>query len=103
MKQYILTPRAERDINEIWEYVASDSLEAADRVLDSLESRMTTLAANPRIGHRREELADRRYRFSLVHSYLIVYRSEDTPIEVVRVLHAARDLQAILGLSARQI
>jgi antitoxin ParD1/3/4/toxin ParE1/3/4 len=76
MKRYILTPSAKRD-----------------------ESAMIKLAKNPGVGHWREELADKRHRFFLVYSYLIVYRHEAKPLQIVRVLHAARDVQSILGLS----
>ena len=100
MKSFILTPRAEQDVSDIWEYIASDSLVAADRVVAALEKAMFNLAAAPGIGHLREELADRRHRFFLVYSYLIVYRFDTTPLQVIRVLHAARDMQSILGLSA---
>jgi len=98
MKRFILTPRAKRDVNEIWDYIAGDSIEAADRVLKALEHAMRMLARNPGTGHWREELADTRHRFFPVYSYLIVYRSEVKPIQVIRVLHAARDVQSILGL-----
>ena len=60
---------------------------------------MIKLAKSPGIGHWREGLADKRHRFLLVYSYLIVYRHETKPLEIVRVLHAARDVQSILGLS----
>jgi plasmid stabilization system protein ParE len=33
MKQFILTPSAKQDINDIWDYIADDSIEAADRFL----------------------------------------------------------------------
>jgi plasmid stabilization system protein ParE len=99
MRRYVLTPSAKRDINDIWDYIAADSIEAADRVLDALESAMIKLAKNPGVGHWREELADKRHRFWLVYSYLIVYRHEAKPLQIVRVLHAARDVQSILGLS----
>ncbi len=99
MKRYILTPRAKRDVNEIWDYIANDNVEAADRVLDALESAMVKLAKNPGIGHWREELADKSHRLWLVYSYLIVYRHEAKPLQIVRVLHAARDVQSLLGLS----
>ena len=59
---------------------------------------MHKLAKAPGIGHMREELADRRHRFFLVYSYLIVYRYETKPLQVIRVLHAARDVQSILRL-----
>lgn len=99
MKRYVLTPSAKRDVNDIWDYIANDNIEAADRVLDALESAMVKLAKNPGIGHWREELTDKRHRFWLVHSYLIVYRHEAKPLQIVRVLHAARDVQSLLGLS----
>ena len=72
MKRHVLTPSAKRDVNDIWDYIANDNIEAADRVLDALESAMVKLAKNPGIGHWREELADKRHRFLLVYSYLIV-------------------------------
>jgi toxin ParE1/3/4 len=98
MKGFVLTPRAKQDVNDIWDYIADDNIEAADRVLDALEGAMAKLAKNPGIGHWREELADKRHRFFLVYSYLIVYRYEDKVLQVIRVLHAARDVQSILGL-----
>ncbi len=59
---------------------------------------MDKLAAAPGIGHRREELAGGPHRFWLVYSYLIVYRVDSQPLQIVRVLHAARELKSILGL-----
>jgi antitoxin ParD1/3/4/toxin ParE1/3/4 len=98
MKAFVLTPLAARDLNEIWDYLASDSIQAADRVLDALEKALHGLAKNPGTGHWREDLADRRHRFFLVYSYLIVYRPETKPMQVIRVLHASRDIQALLDL-----
>jgi antitoxin ParD1/3/4/toxin ParE1/3/4 len=54
------------------------------------------------MGHVREELADRRHRFFVVYSYLIVYRYETDPLQVIRILHAARDVQSILGLTSEE-
>lgn len=67
MKSYVLTPSARRDVNDIWDYIAGDNLEAADRVLLHLESAMAKLARTPGIGHWREGLADKRHRFFLVY------------------------------------
>jgi len=98
MKPFVLTPRAERDLNQIWDYIAADNLRAANRVLKALESAMRKLAQNPSLGHWREDLADKRHRFHLVYSYLIVYRYESKPLQVIRVLHAARDVQNLIDL-----
>jgi plasmid stabilization system protein ParE len=81
MKRFILTPRAKKDVNDIWDYIAADNVEAAGRVLDALDNAMVKLAGNPGIGHWREELADKRHRFFLVYSYLIVYRHEAKPLQ----------------------
>ncbi|MGA8150657.1 MAG: type II toxin-antitoxin system RelE/ParE family toxin [Terriglobales bacterium] len=97
MKSFVLTPLASRDLTEIWEYLSEDNIEAADRTLAALENAIRKLARQPGIGHLREDLADRRHRFLLVHSYLIVYQSPTKPLQVIRVLHAARDVQTILG------
>jgi plasmid stabilization system protein ParE len=100
MKPFILTSRAAQDVNDIWDYIAVDCIEAADRVLE--ERAMYHLAQNPGIGHVREELTDRRHRFFPVYSYLIVYRFETRPLQVIRVLHGARDVQSILGLTLEE-
>ena len=97
MKRFILTPSAERDVCEIWDYISVDNTEAADRVLAALESAMVKVAKNPGVGHWREDLADKRHRFLLVYSYLIVYRHETKPLQIVRVLHAARNVQSMLS------
>ena len=61
MKRFILTPRAKQDVNDIWEYIANDNIEAADRVLNALDNAMIKLAKNPGLGHWRDErsLTDR--------------------------------------------
>lgn len=59
---------------------------------------MRRLAEMPGLGHMREDLVaiDQALRFWPVYSYLIVYRAETDPLEVVRVLHGARDVRRIL-------
>lgn len=98
MKPFVLTPLAARDLSDIWEYLAQDNIQIADQTLTDLEKAMRRLARRPGIGHLREDLADRRHKFFLVHSYLIVYRMATKPLQVIRVLHAARDVQALLGI-----
>jgi toxin ParE1/3/4 len=98
VKSFVLTPLAQRDLDELWEYVANDNIEAATRVLDGLETSIRRLARNPGIGHVREDLADRRHRFFPVGNYLVVYRYPTHPLQVIRVLHASRDVQSLLNL-----
>jgi hypothetical protein len=51
---------------------------------------MVKLAKTPTVGHWREELADKRHRFLLVYSYLIVYRHETKPLQKSSVFSTLR-------------
>jgi plasmid stabilization system protein ParE len=55
------------------------------------------LAHFPGIGHYREELLGRKYRFWNFYSYVIVYVWEARPIQVISVVHGARDLAVFLA------
>jgi plasmid stabilization system protein ParE len=67
------------------------------RVLTELRDAFRKLGEMPGIGHYREDLLDKRYKFWSVHAYVIVYRWEVTPIQIIAVLHGARDLDALLS------
>lgn len=96
MSDFILSPAANRDLEEIWEYIAADSADAADRWLAKLEKATHLLAEMPTIGHTRKDLTDKSVLFWPVGRYLIIYRADRRPIEVVRVLSAYRDVSGLL-------
>lgn len=97
MSRYAFTPAAARDLNEIWDYIAEDNPRAADEVLGEIEDAVESLANHPRMGHRRDDLADEPLRVWPVYSYLIVYRPETQPLEVVRVVSGYRDLFSLFA------
>jgi plasmid stabilization system protein ParE len=79
-------------LTEIWEYIAEDNIDAADRVLADIHSTLTTLAASPRIGHRRPDLTERPLRFQVARDeYLIAYAPDEKPVWVVAVFHGRRN------------
>ena len=96
MTDFVLSPEARQDLFNIWEYIAQDNIDAADRVAGEIRNAMATLAQNPGVGHYRKDLADEPLRFWRVYTYLIIYRSESKPIEIVRVLSAYRDIRKLL-------
>ena len=53
MSGYAFHPDAFADLDEIWEHIAQDNVDAADRVVADIHSTLTTLAGSPQIGHRR--------------------------------------------------
>lgn len=100
MSRFVLTKAARADLDEIFEHIARDNPNAASRVLEKLREAMQMLARSPKIGHYRRDLASEPVRFWSVYSYLVIYRAETRPLEVVRVLHASRDVRTILeGIS----
>jgi plasmid stabilization system protein ParE len=50
---YVLHPQAYADMVDIWEYVATDNLDAADRVREEIHEAITGLTTFPHQGHRR--------------------------------------------------
>ena len=96
MRSFQLSPQAFQDIDEIWEFIAQDNLDAADRVRDEIFQAFEKLAEMPEVGHLREDLAKEPLRFWPVYSYLIIYRPDSQPLEIVRVLHGARDIKNLL-------
>ncbi len=94
---YQLAPAAIGDLDEIDQAIAADSVDAADRVLAEIRDAMIELARHPHLGHPRPDLTPLPVRFWRVRSYLVVYRPETTPLQVIRVLHGARDLRHLLS------
>jgi toxin ParE1/3/4 len=88
-----LRPRASADVAEIWDYIAEDSEAQADAFLDRLDAKFQVLAGRPGLGRRRGELLADLQSFPF-ERYVIFYVAIVDGIEVVRVLHGARDIDA---------
>lgn len=96
MGRYIIAPDAAADLDEIWEYIARDDTDAADRFLEKLRSQIQALAKTPSMGHRREDLAETRpILFWPVGNYLILYRANKGYVEVVAVV-VGRDIPTLI-------
>ena len=89
MRAYSFHPEAFADLDEVWEYIAQDSITAANRVIDNIESALNMLASNPYAGHLRPDLNSNALRFWVVGSYLIAYSAED-PLLVIGIFHGRR-------------
>ena len=89
-------PLAAADILDIWDHIAEDSLDQADRWVDKLDEKFGILATQPLMGRAREELAADLRSFPFGR-YVIFYMPVQDGIDVVRVLHSARDVEAAFG------
>lgn len=98
MARLVIAPEASRDLREIRNYIAKDNPEAARRVVTRLCDMARLLAGAPALGRRRPELG-RDLRSFMADRYVLFYRPLQgaTGIEVARVLHGARDLDAVFS------
>ena len=63
MSEFVLHPDAAKDLEEIWEYIAADSLDAADRVREEIYEAIQSLVPFPYVGHQRPDITSRRTRY----------------------------------------
>jgi toxin ParE1/3/4 len=84
-------PLVFEDIADIWEYIAENSESRADDFIDSIDKKLYELAYSPHIGRSRSELLPGLLSFPF-GKYIIFYLLIPGGIEIVRVLHSARDI-----------
>ena len=90
---YRLSSLAERDLDEIWLYVAEEaSPTTADRLIVDIVDRFDLMAEQPRMGRLRPEFGPG-VRSISVENHVIYYR-HDGEVLIARVLHGRRDQAA---------
>jgi antitoxin ParD1/3/4 len=96
-RRYVLAPEAALDLVQIWRYIKKNvSLQMADRVESVIRDKIVYLAERPSRGHWRKDLTNEPVKFFSIYSYLIVYRPETSPLQVVAILHGRRDVEGLL-------
>jgi plasmid stabilization system protein ParE len=98
MSGFVLHPGAFADLDEIWEYIATDNLDAANRILGEVDETIRSLVSFPHLGHIRADLTSRPLRFHAVREYLIAYAPEEKPLVIVAILHGRRNPRVIAAL-----
>jgi len=81
--RYVLAPHAAQDLVDIWLYIKQQSSESSANRVES-------------VIRNRKDLTDETVKFFPVYSYLIVYRPETKPLQVVSILHGRRDVGKVL-------
>lgn len=89
-----LSPQAEADLADIADYVAQDSPVAALRLIERIEKACAMIGDEPLLGPARPEIAATA-RTWVVGKYLILYRPIPAGVEIVRVIHGARNLDEL--------
>ncbi|MEW6363025.1 MAG: type II toxin-antitoxin system RelE/ParE family toxin [Acidobacteriota bacterium] len=94
--QVLITREAETDLVELWVHIAGRSFRAADNYVNLIRRRCSALARTRGLGRLREELAPGLRSFP-VGNHVVFYRPAEYGIQVIRVLHGARDIDAIFA------
>jgi len=102
MSSFRLTADAENDLNLIWDFIAQDNVDAANRVLDKMQDAMELLAEMPEMAQKRPGLSKvypnlRVWPLPDYPNYLVFYLPVEAGILVIRILHGARNIEEIFG------
>ncbi len=96
---YQFTPQAIDDLDEIWSYIAEDNVGAANRLESEILAACDGLARHPLLGSKRSEITPLQVRFWAVTrfpDFIVVYRPEAKPLQIVAVLHGKRDIKTLI-------
>jgi len=91
MAHVIRSRQAEQDLEEILDYLDGQSTQAADRFARKLKESAQLHAIYPQIGATAEDFAPN-LRYFTVKNYAVFYRPVPDGIEIIRIIHGARDL-----------
>ena len=96
MAHYRVSRKAVRDLDEIWYFIAKDNESAVSKLMDRFYTVFKALAAQPRMGRNRLEIATGLRSFS-VGEYIVFYQLASPGVRIVRVWDGRRDLARIGG------
>ncbi len=96
MSDFVLSQRADRALDDILTVIACESgSDRAERVRLKFTRAFQRLATHPGMGRVRPDLTSHSHRFWTVYRYLVVYRADVVPLEVVDILHGSRGPYAL--------
>jgi toxin ParE1/3/4 len=94
MLKLVTSRLARSDAASILRWIAKDNPRAAKRMLVRITAGLERLSDFPDLGVARDDLAEG-VRAFVEHPYLIIYRHQEDRVEILRILHGARDLSKI--------
>ena len=100
MLELFIAPAARADLLGIWDSIAADNPDAADRFLIAAELTTTQLLRHPGLGRERrfarfQGVTLRSWKVKGFRNHLVFYYATHDCLSVVRVVHGARDLEAL--------
>lgn len=95
MTRFEISPIALDDLLAIWRHIAQDSEFYASRYVERLRTKMRMLSVTPGAGRIRTDFNEPNIRGYTEGSHLILYRTDHDRLEILRVIHSARDTRRI--------
>src|SRR5215475_6941375 len=95
MSVYVFHPAAFADLDHIWESIAENNIDAADRIVTEIHESILHLVSFPQQGHRRPDLTSRPLRFTTVGNYLIASAPDEVPLLVIAIIDGRRNPRTI--------
>jgi toxin ParE1/3/4 len=95
-RQLIRSRQFDADLAGIWTYIAEHNREAADRLVRDIDRTLQQLAENPELGFQVETSGGTFMCKPVRRNYLIFYRATDARVDLLRILHGARNLDSLL-------
>jgi len=99
MPRVVRSPTAQRDLEQLAEYIGLDNPAAATEFIDRIDQKFQLLAQFQGVGSKRDELLPG-LRSLPVGMYIIFYLPMADGVQVVRVLHGRRNIREIFRLMA---
>jgi toxin ParE1/3/4 len=98
MSGYDFHPEAAIDLDEIWNFIAEENVEAADNAIAAILASIDALVSFPNQGRKRPDLTSRPLRFTVVREYLIAYAPDEKPLWVIAVMHGRRNPRVLAAI-----
>ena len=96
MARILRTQNSYADLEAIWDYIARDDRNAADRLIRQIDEMFERLVETPEMGLRRDELRPGLLCKPVKRKYLIFYETAGDDIRILRILHGARRIEDLL-------
>ncbi|NER52188.1 MAG: type II toxin-antitoxin system RelE/ParE family toxin [Symploca sp. SIO1A3] len=101
MSRYIISPAASQDLDEIFDYFVSRSVEAGERFVNGFEQKCKNLVNFPNMGRSYAEV-EPSLRGIPLEGYIVLYRIIENGVEIVRVVNGHRNLESLFSDSDQE-
>ena len=94
MVKIVWSPNSLKDLNQIFEYIARDSIDYAKQVISGISDAKNRLKKFPRSGRIVPELNQQNIREIIYSSYRIIFQiHSDLIIMILTIVHCSRNLR----------